>query len=91
MVILIYKPKKIEKKGYRTITWDAADQNSDGLLYSIYIRRENETRWRVLEPEWAERIFAFDTSRFPDGIYFIKIEASDSPSNPQGTDRGRAA
>lgn len=79
-------PKKIEKKGYRTITWDAVDENSDSLLYSTYIRRENEQRWRVLEPKWAEKILAFDTSQFPDGIYFVKVEASDSPSNPDGTD-----
>jgi hypothetical protein len=79
-------PKKVEKKGYRTITWDALDENDDSLLYSIFIRRENETGWRVLEPEWAEKILAFNTYQFPDGIYFIKVEASDSPSNPKGTD-----
>ena len=79
-------PKKLEKIGYRTITWDALDENGDSLLYSIFIRRENETRWRVLEPGWAEKILAFNTSQFPDGVYFVKVEASDSPSNPKGTD-----
>jgi len=79
-------PKKIEKKGYRTITWDALDENGDSLLYSVFIRRENETSWRVLEPKWADKILAFNTSQFPDGIYFVKVEASDSPSNPKGTD-----
>jgi hypothetical protein len=79
-------PKKLEKKGYRSITWDALDENGDSLLYSIFIRRENETRWRVLESEWAEKILAFNTAQFPDGIYFVKVEASDSPSNPKGTD-----
>lgn len=79
-------PKKVEKKGYRTVTWDALDENGDSLLYSISIRRENEARWRVLEPKWAEKILAFNTSLFPDGIYFVKVEASDSPSNPKGTD-----
>jgi WD40 repeat protein len=79
-------PKKMEKKGYRTITWEASDENGDSLLYSVFIRREDESRWRVLEPKWAEKILAFDTSQFPDGIYFVRVEASDSPSNPSGTD-----
>jgi hypothetical protein len=79
-------PKKVEKKGYRTITWDALDENGDSLLYSVSIRREDETSWRVLEPKWAEKILAFNTSLFPDGIYFVKVEASDSPSNPKGMD-----
>jgi len=79
-------PKKLEKIGYRTITWDALDENGDSLLYSIFIRQENEARWRVLEPDWVEQILAFNTSQFPDGVYFVKVEASDSPSNPKGTD-----
>jgi hypothetical protein len=79
-------PKKTEKKGYRTITWDAVDENGDSLLYSVSIRRENETKWRLLRPDWVEKILAFDTSQFPDGRYFIKVEATDSPSNPKGTD-----
>jgi hypothetical protein len=32
----------------------------------------------------VEKIFAFDTLTFPDGNYFIQIEATDSPSNPVG-------
>lgn len=78
-------PKKVEKKGYRTITWDAQDENADSLIYTISIREEKETRWRVLKAQWVEKILAFDTAIFPDGIYFIKVEAADSPSNPEGT------
>lgn len=77
-------PKKVEKKGYRTITWDAQDENGDSLIYTISIREEDESRWRVLRAKWAEKILAFDTAIFPDGIYFIKVEAADSPSNPEG-------
>jgi hypothetical protein len=79
-------PKKVEKKGYQTIAWDALDENGDSIVYTVSIRQENETRWRILNPAWTEKILAFNTSIFPDGIYFIKVEASDSPSNPKGTD-----
>ncbi len=76
--------KKDERKGFQTITWDAVDENGDLLVYSIAIRNENESEWRYLKREWEEKVFAFDTLSFPDGIYFIKIEAHDTPSNPLG-------
>ncbi len=74
--------KKAERKGYQTVVWDAVDENGDMLVYSIAIRNENERQWRTLKHDWEEKVFAFDTLSFPDGIYFIKIEAQDKPSNP---------
>ena len=78
--------KKVSRKGFQTIVWEAEDKNGDSLLFSIYIRHEDEVRWRLLKEGWVEKIFAFDTLSFPDGNYFIKIEATDSPSNPRGMD-----
>jgi hypothetical protein len=76
--------KKAERKGYQTVVWDAFDENGDMLVYSIAIRNENESQWRYLKQDWEEKVFAFDTLSFPDGIYFIRIEAQDKPSNPLG-------
>jgi hypothetical protein len=76
--------KKAERKGYQTVVWDAVDENGDMLVYSIVIRNENESQWRYLKRDWEEKIFAFDTLSFPDGIYFIKVEANDKPLNPLG-------
>jgi hypothetical protein len=75
--------KKAQRKGYQTIIWQAEDKNNDELLYSIYIRNAEQKKWRLLEENWTEKIFTFDTLSFPDGEYFIKIKASDIPSNPQ--------
>lgn len=79
-------PKKVQRKGFQTIVWNAEDKNGDSLLFSLYIRDEDSRTWRVLKENWVEKIFAFDTLSFPDGNYFIKIEAGDSPSNPLGMD-----
>jgi len=76
--------KKVERKGFQTVIWEAFDQNGDNLLFALYIRREDERRWRALREKWEEKIFAFDTLSFPDGVYFIKVEASDILSNPLG-------
>jgi hypothetical protein len=78
--------KKVERKGYQTVTWEAEDENEDGLAYSLFIRKEGETAWRLLKEGWSDSLFAFDTVSFPDGIYFIKVEASDIGSNPPGTE-----
>ena len=79
-------PKKVERKGFQTVVWETSDENGDSLIYSVVIRRDDETTWRVLRQKWIEEIFAFNTSSFPDGVYFLKIEASDSPSNPKGAE-----
>ncbi len=78
--------KKVERKGYRTVVWDATDENGDELSFALSIRREGESEWRALQPSRGETIFAFDTLTFPDGTYFLKVTASDAPSNPQGTE-----
>ncbi len=78
--------KKVQRKGFQTVVWDAVDKNGDSLLFSISIRNEENSRWRILKDGWEEKIFAFDTISFPDGNYFIKIEAGDSPTNPLGMD-----
>lgn len=77
--------KKVERKGYQTVIWEAEDENDDRLSSIISIRKEGESLWRVLEEKWTEALFAFDTLSFPDGIYFIRITVSDQPSNPPGT------
>ena len=76
--------RKSERKGFRTVVWDAADENGDTLRYALAMRRDGETEWRVLEAGWTETIYAFDTLSFPDGTYFLRLTASDAPSNPAG-------
>jgi hypothetical protein len=76
--------KKVMRKGFQTVTWEAADENKDSLVYKLLIKKEDETDWRVLKENWPDEIFTFDSFSFPDGIYFIKLIASDSPSNPHG-------
>ena len=48
-------------------------------------RREGETAWKPLRKGTPDAILVFDTSTLPTGTYFVKIVASDSPSNPLGT------
>ncbi len=76
--------KKTERRGLQTIVWDAADDNGDRLSYTLSVRKDGETAWRVLEAGWTDALFAFDTATLPDGVYRFKVTASDAPSNPAG-------
>jgi WD40 repeat protein len=64
-----------------TIRWSARDDNGDELNFAIYYRGEKEQNWRLLKEKVTDRFYSFDSSLLPDGIYTVKILASDSPSH----------
>ncbi len=76
--------RRTYQKGLETVVWRADDENDDELLYDVQYRREGETTWRVLRRDLEEPILVWDTTTMPNGTYFIKIVASDSPSNAAG-------
>jgi WD40 repeat protein len=71
-----------EQKGYQSVLWSAHDDNDDDLIFTIYFRGEGEQNWRLLKDKLRQRYYSWDTSTMPDGAYYLKIVASDSPSNP---------
>jgi hypothetical protein len=73
------------QKGLQTFVWKAEDGNDDRLQYEIAYRREGETAWRVLQRSLWDAIFVWDTTSVPDGTYFVKISATDAPSNSPTT------
>lgn len=79
--------KKVERRGYQTAVWEADDENADALSYSVWLRADGEAGWRLLEDHWTETLYAFATTPLADGIYALKIVATDLPSNPAETAR----
>ncbi len=75
-------PQGFRQKGYQAVLWSATDENEDSLEFSIYYRGEGETIWKLLKDKIEDRFFSWDTSTMPDGAYYLKIVASDAPSNP---------
>jgi WD40 repeat protein len=76
-------PQGFRDKGWQSVVWAAHDENEDDLRFAIYFRGENETEWKLLRDKLEQKFFAFDTTTLPDGAYYLKIVASDAPSNPQ--------
>ena len=77
-------PQAFSQKGYESVLWTADDANGDQLEFAIYFRGENETSWKLLKDKLDTRFYSWDTTSMPDGAYYLKIVASDSPSNPAG-------
>jgi hypothetical protein len=79
--------KRVERRGFQTVLWDADDENGDALTYAIWIKADGDRDWRLLEDRWNDVLYSFSTAHWPDGIYSLKIAASDAPSNPQGEEK----
>ena len=64
-----------------TVRWAAHDDNGDELIYTLYLRGDGETVWRLLKADITDKAYTFDSALIPDGGYQIKVVASDAPSH----------
>jgi hypothetical protein len=76
------QPQASPQKGYQSVLWAAHDDNDDDLRYSVYFRGENQSDWLLLKDNLDQKFYSWDTSSMPDGAYYLKVVASDLPSNP---------
>jgi sugar lactone lactonase YvrE len=77
--------RRTYQKGLLTIVWRADDENRDDLTYDVLYRREGETSWKTLKRGMSEAILVWDTSSVPNGRYFVRVVATDTPSNSPAT------
>ena len=77
-------PQGFAQKGYRTVVWTAHDENDDELRFAVFYRGEAEREWKPLKDNLDQKFFSWDTTAMPDGAYYLKIVATDAPSNPPG-------
>ena len=75
-------PQGTLQKGYQTVLWTAHDDNDDEMRYAVYFRGENEHEWKLLKDNLDQKFYSWDTATLPDGAYYLRIFAADSPSNP---------
>jgi len=75
-------PQGLTEPGSRGVIWSADDENDDDLIFTVYYRGEDETRWKLLQDEVTDKFYTWDAATLPDGAYYLKVVASDAPSNP---------
>ncbi|MEE8349033.1 MAG: hypothetical protein V3R94_05660 [Acidobacteriota bacterium] len=76
------QPRRSYIPGAQSISWTGVDPNRDDLLFSVLIRAEGETAWRLLEEGLSDNYYTIDGVSFSDGTYSVKVVASDRASNP---------
>jgi hypothetical protein len=74
--------KKVYRKGFRTVTWRAHDDNGDSLRYTLSFRSKGSEKWLRLRDSVDETSMNFDTSQLPDGNYELRLSATDGQDNP---------
>ena len=77
-------PRQILQPGAQSFTWKATDDNQDDLEYAIYFKGEGESDWKQLAKNLADTFYTLDGTALPDGVYTLKVVASDAPANPYG-------
>ena len=77
--------RKVYQKGLQTFVWKAEDDNEDRLQYDVFYRREGDTAWKPLKRGLWDPIVVWDTTSVPDGTYYVKVTATDAPSNSPAT------
>jgi sugar lactone lactonase YvrE len=88
MAMLAQPPlREVKSPGLCTVVWEASDPNQDKLTYSVAIRAEADKPWTLLVDKTEDTFYSFDTSGFREGLYFIKVTASDLPGNTPETAR----
>jgi hypothetical protein len=67
------------------IKWDIDNPDKDELRYRIHYRLDGQKEWRdALKPNdvFTRSDFDWDTTSLPEGLYRIRVEASDELVNP---------
>jgi len=63
------------------IAWQADDPDGDRLVYNLYFRAEDETKWMLLRNNLHDNSLTFDADVLADGKYYFRVVASDRESN----------
>ncbi len=74
-----------ERPGMMSVAWKVEDENQDGLLYRVQLRRLDgpsaKDGWRQVADDWEHEFHSFDSRALEDGHYQFRVTASDRPSN----------
>ncbi len=70
-----------------TLSWQADDPNGDPLVYSLYVKSEDEQEWHLVKDKLHQSSYTIEPQALPDGKYIARLVASDEESNPQSTAR----
>jgi hypothetical protein len=75
-------PRRLFRKGFRTLQWKATDPDGDPLTYEVDFHAVSSAKWIPLRRDIRDAYYAFDSTSLPDGDYVFRVTASDAEANP---------
>ena len=78
------QPRRGFDRGRRAALWKAEDVNGDEIHYDLFFKAEDETLWKPLAKDLSDPFYTWDATALPDGVYRVRVLATDGPSNPEG-------
>jgi len=67
----------------KKLTWVSQDADNDRLRYILSVSNDDGMTWKAIDSkELTTTSFDLDTTKYSDGNYRLKVEASDVLSNP---------
>lgn len=75
--------KDYYQEGALSFMWKAEDPDGDDIIFDILYKNEADNEWKALIKDYDKNFLTWDTKTVPDGIYRIKITASDSVDTPE--------
>jgi len=67
----------------QTVTWRAQDPNGDRLIYQLDYQQVGHDSWWPIGEDHLQELETWDTATVPDGMYVVRLQASDRLDNPQ--------
>jgi len=76
------------RSGDVSISWQVVNNDGDALEYRLWVRKVGEKTWRPLTPKApvTGTSFTWKAAAFADGLYEVRVLASDAPVNSPGTE-----
>lgn len=69
--------------GAQLITWSVTDADGDNFSASFSVRAQDSEKWIELASGSSQSWVQFDRSALPDGIYFTKLEVTETAPRPE--------
>ena len=63
-------------EGMRCISWKANDPDNDRMIFDVFLSRDSKN-WDKIKEDLSDNSCFINTSAYPDGIYYVRIVASD--------------
>jgi hypothetical protein len=75
----------MQLRGMRTVSWEAGDTDNDPLEFQLDMTRAaGKPEWFSIARNILQPVYSFDSTVYSDGLYRIRVIASDAPANPHG-------